>query len=369
MQTHIAEYFKRAVLVALISVLLLSFTSMLVPHFALGNPGTEVKVVPSNVQVLVGQEFTVYINVTDVVDLYGWEFQLDYDPSVLDLTYNATFAGGLNTPTITFKDSTNETGGHLWWAVSTSYPTTSGISHTDHAIFEVHFTAISTGTSNLDLSGTILSDSGANAISHATLDGSVGVQTLDLTVTGVEICNKHANETWTHSIYANDTYAGGSDYYYPVNVTIQNAGTLSASSFKVKLEVYYDITSETSAEQSISSLAGSSTKEITFSNVFHPTKTGVAGRYSLKVTVDSENTVAEDNEANNELTKNDFMVTVMGDINRDRTVNILDGVKLSLAWTAVPGNTHWNVAADLNHDDVINVLDGARMSLNWGSSW
>jgi len=330
---------------------------------------TRTKVVSDSTQVIVGQEFNVYINVTNVVDLYGWEFQFDYDPSVLDLTYNATVAGGLNTPTNTFKDSVNETAGHLWWAVSTAYPTTTGITYSNHAIFEMHFNAIATGTSSLNLSGTILSNSHANPIFHTVVNSSVSVQTLDLRVTEVVICNMYGNETWAHSIYANDSYADLSTYYYPVNVTIENTGTLSAGSFKVKLEVYYDASLEASTELSVAGLAGSSTKELTFTSLFHPTKTGDAGRYSLKATVDSQNEIAEDDEGNNDKTKNDFMVTLMGDINGDKTVNILDGVKIALAWSGTPSDSQWNVAADLNHDNVINILDGTRISLHWGAHW
>jgi hypothetical protein len=233
----------------------------------------------------------------------------------------------------------------------------------------MHFNAIATGTSNLDLSGTILSNSQASPIFHTVVNGSVSVQTLDLRVTEVEICNMYGNETWIHSIYANDSYADLSMYYYPVNVTIENTGTLTAGSFKVKLEVYYDVSLEASTELSVAGLAASSTKELTFNSLFHPTKTGDAGRYSLKATVDSQNEVAEDNEGNNDKTKNDFMVTVMGDMNEDKTVNILDGVKIALAWDGTPGDSQWNVAADLNHDNSIDVLDGSRIGLHWGETW
>ncbi len=330
---------------------------------------TKMEIFPSNTDAIVGQECTVYINVTDVADLYAWEFQLHYDPSKLDLTYNGTVSGGLNEPTHTFHSVTNETAGHLWWAVSTTYPTTTGISYTSHAIFEMHFTPIATGMSWLNLSGTILSDSNAQAITHTVVNGSISVETLDLTVTAIEILNKHANVTWVHSIYANDTWADASNYYYPVNVTFQNSGTLTATNFKVKLEVHYDSTLEASAEQNVASLAGSSSKELTFSNLFRPTKTGESGKYSLKASVDSENTVAEDNEDNNVITKNDFVVTVMGDVNEDKTVNILDAVVLALAWGSEPSESHWNVAADLNHDDNVDILDGVRIGLHWGESW
>ena len=137
----------------------------------------------------------------------------------------------------------------------------------------------------------------------------------------------------------------------------------------MKLEVFYDTTLEASDEKSVTILAGSSTEELTFAGLFHPNKTGDAGRYSLKATVDSDGDVAEDDEGNNDRTKNDFMVTVMGDVNEDKTVNILDAVTLALAWTGTPGDPQWNVCADLDHNDVINILDGVRIGLHWGETW
>jgi len=344
-------------------------TFALVPMMPTKAADTQMKVVPIINNALIGQEYTVFINVTDVTDLYAWEFQLTYNPLILDLTYNNIVTGGLNTPTTTFEDDANETSGKLWWAVSTTYNTTSGISYAEHAIFELHFKALATGTSSLTLSDTILSDSGANAITHTTVNGQIGVGTLDLTVTSIAIRNMYGNATWTYSIYANDTYSNLSTFYYSVIVTVQNTGTLAAGSFKVKLEVFYVAALESSGELTVASLGGSATKELNFTNVFSPTHTGIAGVYSLKATVDSAYTVVEDNEANNVLTKNDFVVTIMGDINGDKKINILDGVKLSLAFAGTPGSIQWNVAADLNHDNVINVLDATRISIHWGESW
>jgi hypothetical protein len=153
----------------------------------------------------------------------------------------------------------------------------------------MHFKGIAPGTCSLNLSSTLLADSNANPISHNVINGSVTVQTLDLTVDSIEILNKLGTEVWLGSIYANDTYANLSTYYYPVNVTIRNAGTFAASGFKVKLEVYFDTTLETSGEKTVSSFPGSSSLELIFTNVFSPVKTGDAGKYSLKITVDSEN--------------------------------------------------------------------------------
>ena len=330
---------------------------------------TQMEVVPEKTEIVLGQEFTVYINITKAIDLYGWEFQFNYNPSVLDLTYTAIVDGGLKTPTQTFMSLVNETGGHLWWAVSTTYPTTTGITYYSHAIFEMRFKAIDAGTSNLSLFGTILSDSHASPIPHTVVDSSVTVGTVDLTVEEIKICNMYGNETWTHSIYANDTYTDSSPYYYPVNVTVKNNGNMNAGSFKVKLQVYYEESLEAESEISVDSLAASSTIKITFSNLFHPTKTGDTGKYKLKATADSQNEIYESDEDNNVKTKEDFLVTLMGDINGDKKVNVLDAVTIALAWNGKPGDAQWNVAADLNHDNEVNILDGSRMGLTWGKTW
>jgi hypothetical protein len=44
-----------------------------------------VDVSPPSITATVGQEFSVDINISNVSDLYGWEFKLGWDPSLLSL--------------------------------------------------------------------------------------------------------------------------------------------------------------------------------------------------------------------------------------------------------------------------------------------
>jgi hypothetical protein len=134
----------------------------------------------------------------------------------------------------------------------------------------------------------------------------------------------------------------------------------------VKLEVYYDTTLEVATEKDVSGLAGMSSAVLTFGNVFHPTRTRSAGRYALKASVDNDNEVEESDETNNMHVQNDFAVTVIGDANGDKTVNILDAVKLSLAWISRPSDPQWNIHADINHDGKTDILDAVRIDLHWG---
>jgi hypothetical protein len=324
---------------------------------------TQILVDPSITTAILNNDYIVYVNVTGVTDLYGWEFQLNYSNTILDLTSVSIVSGGLNEPIQTYYSLTDEANGHLWWAVSTTYPTTTGISYAKHAIFEIHFHTLAAGTADLHLYGTILSDSAGSPITHTVSDGTMDIGELDLTVTNINIHDKGC------SIYEDDTQANGiTPYYYPVNVTINNAGTEAAGAFHVRLTVFYDVTNESSGEIAVAGLAGGASEVINFTDVFHPLNHGL-NIYKLTATVDNRNEVVEDDETNNALDKTDFKVTIIGDINGDQTVNILDAVVIALAWDGDPGKTQWNIKADLNHDNTIDIYDGVRIGAHWGENW
>jgi len=318
-------------------------------------------VYPSSTAVPFGTDCTVYINVTTVSDLYAWEFQLNYNPTILNLTSASIVPGGLNEPTQVFYNVANQTSGHLWWAVSTELPTTTGMSYESHAIFEMTFQTIGIGTSNLGLSGTILTNSTDSSMVHAVVSGTITVQGIDLTVTGINIDNHGC------SIYANDTYANGTAYDYPVEVTIRNLGNLGAGAFYTELDVYWTTgsLSQGSEEIYVPSLAAGTSAIINFTCLFYPLHTGY---YQLTAIVDSQNNITETTRANNTLVLGNVPVTVMGDINGDGVVNILDAVIIAQAWGSTPSSPNWNIRADLNHDGKVDILDAVRIGLHWGET-
>jgi hypothetical protein len=67
----------------LIVVLLFSMSYM---NAGMASPKTSVAVEPKDNTGAVGTTFTVNITVTEVVELYGWEFQLNYNPNILNVT-------------------------------------------------------------------------------------------------------------------------------------------------------------------------------------------------------------------------------------------------------------------------------------------
>ncbi len=322
-----------------------------------------IRINPATTEATLGEDYAMYIEIACVSDLYAWEFQLNYDPAILDLMSALIVPGGLNEPIFTYYSLIDEIGGHLWWAVSTIYPTTTGVSYDEHAIFEMHFHTIAIGTAELDLFGTFLSDSNADPISHSAVNGSITVSgetpETDLLVTNIAVFD------YGCSIYANDTYVNGTAYYYPVEITIYNNGTQATGPFYIKLEVYWISGSlnEDSDEKFVPGLNARANATFTYSNLLHPTHNGY---YRITVTADSQNNVTETNETNNMLALDNIRVSVVGDINGDGNVNILDAVIIALAWDAEPLDPHWNIRADINHDGYINILDGVRMGLHWG---
>jgi hypothetical protein len=230
---------------------------------------------------------------------------------------------------------------------------------------EIHFHTLTAGTSNLDLYGTLLSNSTLNPIVHEIANGSItvkGIMEIDLMVTNINILNHGC------SIYQKDTYVNTTAYYYSVEVTIFNNGTAAAGSFYVRLEVYWisGSLSEGSAEILVSGLAPGASIVVNFTSLFHPLNVGY---YRLTGTVDSRNDVAESNETNNAQALDNVKVTVIGDINGDGKVNVLDAVTIAQAWDATPSDPQWDIRADINHDGHVDMLDASRIGIHWGETW
>jgi parallel beta-helix repeat protein len=57
---------------------------------------------------------------------------------------------------------------------------------------------------------------------------------------------------------------------------------------------------------------------------------------------------------------------LLGDINGDRHVDILDAISLANAFNSKPGDANWNPNADFNGDGRVNILDAITLASNFG---
>ena len=158
----------------LVAVLLL-----LAPSHAVAD-GIVLSIQPVSSTVGVGSTFAVDVNISGVTDLYDFQFDLSFNPSVLQATnvLEGTFlsAGG---STFFIPGTIDNTAGNITFNADTLETAISGVSG-DGTLALFDFTALSPGTSTLTISNVILQDS-VGAQTGATLDstttgGSVTVQ-------------------------------------------------------------------------------------------------------------------------------------------------------------------------------------------------
>jgi len=123
--------------------------------------------------VFVDQIFTLPVSITGASDLYAFQFDLSFDPSILQLLSisEGSFLPGAGS-TIFVPGTIDNIGGTATSNADTLVGAISGASG-DGDLVDFTFQAIDTGTSSLSLSNGLLFDSNFNEIPFTTVDGSV----------------------------------------------------------------------------------------------------------------------------------------------------------------------------------------------------
>jgi hypothetical protein len=151
--------------------MVMSLLAVLVAAPACASPQTTVYVAPSTMTVTVGQIFSVNVETSDVVDLYGWEFTLKWNPTFLD-ALNVTEGEFLKSGGDTFFwPIMNNTDGYVL-ADCTLMGNISGVNGSG-TLAIVEFKVESAGESILDLYDTKLVNSLEQPIDHTANDGYV----------------------------------------------------------------------------------------------------------------------------------------------------------------------------------------------------
>ena len=200
-----------------VTVILL-FTLLLLGVFALkftvciktNSSTTMICVDPQTSVGAVTQNFTVNINISDVIDLYGWEFKLGWNATVLDVVevYEGPFLKSVGDTFFTYK--VNSTASYII-VDCTLLGLVPGVSG-NGTLATVKFYVKNVGDSVLDLYDTVLVDSNEQTILHTTVDGYYYTSAHDISITNLE-----ASQT-------------------TINVTVKNQGTFTET---INVSVYY----------------------------------------------------------------------------------------------------------------------------------
>jgi len=310
---------------------------------------TRLSVNPSSITGLeIGDTFQINITVSDVTDLYGWQFSLYYPSIILNATsivegpFLKTHPDTDNTLYYIpiFTDTYNSTHG-LIVAASTLSQVHGGVSGTG-TLATITFKVKAEGDSPLNLRETKLVDSVepfGNLILHTTTDGMVHVGLHDIAIIKMETSRTMTNYT---IIY--------------INVTLENQGQVTET---FNVTAYYDsVPIETKI---VTNLIQGAITVITFT---WDTETSPKGNYTISATASI--VVGETDTADNEYSDGWVWTYRLGDINGDGKVNILDISLVAVAFGTKPGDARWNPNADINNDNETNILDISTVAIHFG---
>ena len=141
-----------------------------------GSPGVTLD--PSEITVFEGEVFSVNVTVTDATDLYGWEFKLYWNKTLLNCTgytmYTPTEWQGQNQTFGPCLEATfNDTSSRYWQGQAAVYPASSFTG--SMTMVTLTFQAMQLGTTSLTLADVKLGNSSGQQIECVFSSGSVSV--------------------------------------------------------------------------------------------------------------------------------------------------------------------------------------------------
>ena len=306
-----------------------------------------IRVLPSVVEKQAGLPFTVSVRLTDPVDVFGIEFQIGWNTSLLDYIGHSVYIpredylwGVLYEPVEITRDEVNQTIGQYWIDASSLG---SDPFERDGTVFNMTFRSITNGTCGLTVHSVALTNSLGEPILHTIFNGTVEINpgVHDLAVTDI--------------IPAGTIVAEG--YSTSINLTISNQGTFMEN---FNCTIYANNTAITTVEATLDGL-----DELTLRIPWNTTS-WVRGNYTISANVSSVE--GETETLDNNMEDGVILVTTPGDVDGDFDVDIFDIVKIAGAYGSVEGEPQYNGDADVDGDGDIDIFDVVIAASNYGTT-
>ncbi len=287
--------------------------------------------------------FTVAIKVANVTDLYDYQFKLGYDTSVLNCLGVLIIPFENETNFIT-EIGVNDNAGLIWVNV-TYYPPANPLTTTQPRTLAIIFFQVEgLGTTVLDLHDTRLSDPLDGDIAHYVSDGLVSIVERDVAVIDVKLST-------------NMTYPGRNVY---INVTVANEGDLYES---FNVSTYFDDT--LIGKLLVVDLAPDTNTTLAFTW----DTTGTTPCHSYTIKAEASLVPYEMDTADNLYVDGTVKINMIGDLNGDGVINILDILIAATAFGSEPGDPNWDPRADISEPwNVINILDIVKIAVHFGET-
>jgi hypothetical protein len=328
-----------------------------------------------------GQNFTTNVTLLNATNLYGFEFKLYWNTTLLDLV-----GVYLNLPWGSYypgKNETNEDLGIYWVGISAQAPAPpfNGSIRLATLTFKVTYVPLYPETVSclFDLNETILGDPDGKPIPHIVYDGEYRCYAAKAKIQVVPqvIEAKAINVVFNLSItVAHVANLCAFEFTLQYNTTLLDAKEITIASFpgrtyKVSKKIIDDTQGLVTLRiESITPLLQAN-ESLTLANItFQVTNATIWPKPSMESSFsfgDTRLTIGTGEDIQHDKIEGLYRYRpIPGDMNSDGAVNILDLAIVARAYGTKPGDDKWNRDADLNNDNIINILDLIPVARNYG---
>ena len=326
-----------------------------------------------------GKTFTTNVTLANITDLYGFDFKLYWNTTLLDLV-DANITPPW-TPYFVAKNNITEDLG-MYWASATALNVSSFNGSTTLVTLTFNITYVPIYPENVsclfDLNDTTLGDPDAKPIPHIVYDGEYTCYAARTKIQVLpQVCEAKAlNQVFNLSVnVANVANLHTFEFELRYNTTLLDVQQITITSFtdrtcKVSKNIIDDtqglvtlrIESINPPLQVNESLELAS---ITFqvTNITTWPNSPIESYFSFGFTALITDTGAVDHDKIGGLYRYRPMP---GDLNSDGKVSIFDLFIVAKAYGTKPEDPKWNPLADLNNDNIINILDLIHVARNYG---
>jgi len=320
-------------------------------YVALAN-STTVQIEPSALSIPIGETFHVNVTISEVVNLTGWEFRLYYENTILTCTniVEGPFlqSGGGTFHIFNITNNYNITHGRVLAAC-----TLLGITSVtgNGTLATVTFQAIGGDQTPLNLDDTKLGDEKIppEKIPHTAYDGTVEVTGADYDVAVIGILTSKTGcfpETLMQGQTTN------------INVTVENQGKF-VETFNVTTYI-----NTTEISRIPVTLNPGENRTIPF--LWDTTPHG-KGNYTVSAEVDT--LPGETDTIDNTMDYGLVLLTIPGDVDGDRDVDIFDIVRMSSVYGISHPDPRYDPNSDWDEDGDIDIFDIVTATAQYGESW
>ena len=291
-----------------------------------------------------GSQVNVTIMIANVTNLYGFHFNLTYNPEILKCLAVVTQPYPSNETHYNTIETRNDFIGEIYFNMSYYPPAQPITSIAPFAVAKIFFQVAERGASYLRFHDTALIDINGAPIVHETQDGYICILIRDIAITNLAV---DKNEVYPGSVIQG-------------NVTVKNEGNITES---FEVNIYYGEASI--ANLSVVNLPPNNETTITFTW----NTTGFSPCYNETLKAEAPSVPYETDLSDNIYTDGIVNIKILGDVNGDGFVGIFDVTTAAAVFGSSVGEPSWDERADINFDGIVDIFDLVIIATHFGTSF